>query len=68
MTYSSLPEEVRAAAERVLTRRQLDVYRLKANGLSERAIALKCRVTRRTVRDHLAEADIKIHRELEEAA
>lgn len=68
MSWNSLPPDVREAAERVLTEKQLHVYKLKANGVNERDIALICKVSRRTVRDHLSEADVKIHRELEEAA
>jgi DNA-binding CsgD family transcriptional regulator len=60
--------EVLEVAERVLTAKQLVAYKLSTNGMSERDIAIHLRISRRAVRDRLAEADVKIHRYLEEAA
>ena len=61
-TYHDLPLAIRQIAEHVLTPRQLTAYRLAANGMSERDIALHLGVTRRAVRDRLQEADVKIRR------
>lgn len=68
MSYNTLPPAVRQAAEKALTEKQLAAYKLNANGLSERHIAIQLRISRRAVRDRLAEADVKIQIALEEAA
>lgn len=60
MTYANLDPRIRAIAEEVLTAKQLTAYRLHANGLSEHNIAIMLRISRRAVRDRLAEADVKI--------
>lgn len=59
--YNQLPSHIRRIAETTLTPRQLTAYKLDANGMSERQIAIHLRISRRAVRDRLAEADIKIH-------
>lgn len=61
MTWSQLDPRIRALAETVLTQKQLVAYKLSANGMSERDIAIHCRVSRRAIRDRLLEADVKIH-------
>jgi DNA-binding CsgD family transcriptional regulator len=68
MSWQRLPTQVREAAERALTPKQLVTYKLNANGLSERQIAIHLKISRRAVRDRLAEADVKIQVALEEAA
>lgn len=60
MTWATLDPRIRTIAETVLSDRRLTIYKLHANGMSERHIALHARISRRAVRDHLAEADIKI--------
>lgn len=61
MTWNTLDPAIRQIAETVLTARQLTAYRMSINGASERTIAIHCKVSRRAIRDRLAEADIKIH-------
>lgn len=68
MSYSELNAETRGAAERVLTEKQFVAYKLSVNGMSERDMAIHLGITRRAVRDRLAEADIKIHRAIREDA
>lgn len=60
----------RAAAERVCTPKQLEVWRLRDRGLSLRSASLALGVSVSTVRGQLFEADRKIAIELakEEAA
>lgn len=65
MRYSDLTPEIREAAERVLTRKQLTTYKLSTNGLSERGIADHLGISRWAVRDRLAQADRKIYAELQ---
>lgn len=65
MTFAALPPDVRQVAEHVLTDKQLVAYKLSANGMSERAIAIHLRISRRAVRDRLAEADVKIQAHLQ---
>ena len=43
-----------------LTDKQLTAYKLSANGVREDVIAIYCGVSRRAIRDRLAEADVKI--------
>lgn len=62
MSWNQLDPTIRTIAQKVLTEKQLTAYRLAANGISERHIALHLGITRRAVRDRLAEADIKIRR------
>lgn len=68
MSYSKLELEIREIAERVLTEKQLVAYKLSANGMNERDMAIHLGISRRAVRDRLYEADIKIHRALKEEA
>lgn len=62
MTWLDLPAAIRAIAEETLTPLQLQTYKLSVNGMSERDIAVHANVSRRAIRDRLAEADIKIRR------
>jgi DNA-binding CsgD family transcriptional regulator len=68
VSWSSLPESVRTAAERELTRKQLDVLKLWANGHGTDRISLILGLSRSTVRDHLRRALQKIKPYMEEAA
>lgn len=59
--------EIMQVAENILTPKQFVAYKLNSNGMSERDIAIYLKISRRAVRDRLAEADVKIHRYLEAA-
>ena len=59
------PPEVRAVAKAVLTPRQLDTYRLAAQGWSLQRIALAQDVSKSTVASTLLRAKQKIALELE---
>jgi len=61
-SWSQLPPVIRAIAEEVLTPKQLETYKLAANGMTDREIAVLAKVSRRAIRDRLEEADIKIRR------
>lgn len=60
MSWNHLPPNIRHIAQTTLTPKQLTAYKLNANGMSERDIAIHLHITRRAVRDRLAEADVKI--------
>lgn len=62
MTWASLPRDVQAVAEQVLTRKQLDVFKLELAGATTRRTALMCGVSRWTVREHLDAAHDKLER------
>lgn len=51
-------------ARRVCTDRQFLAWAMREVGISEVSVALLMKVSRRTVRDHVAEAKVKIDREL----
>lgn len=68
MEWASLPIGVRVAAERELTRKQLDVLKLWANGYGTDRIALILGRDRSTVRQHLRSALRKMKPYLEEEA
>jgi DNA-binding CsgD family transcriptional regulator len=68
MSSSTLPAEVREAAERVLTRKQLDVFKLWCNGHGTARISLMLGVAEATVRGHLRRAQQKLVPYWEEAA
>jgi DNA-binding CsgD family transcriptional regulator len=61
--YSSLSAEVQTAAERVLTRKQLDVFKLHCAGCSYRRIATMLEIGVPTVRGHLDAAHHRLERE-----
>lgn len=67
MAYSSLPVAVREVAERVLTEKQLLVFKLRYNGASYVRISLIMGVSEATVRGHLRRAHQKIQPYMEEA-
>lgn len=56
MSYSKLPSDVRIAAESILTRKQLDVLKLKANGYSYVRISQMLDISEPTVRGHFRRA------------
>ena len=58
--WELLHPTIRHIAETTLTPKQLTAYRLHHNGISTHNIAILLRITRRAVRDRLAEADVKI--------
>ena len=68
MSYASLPALVRETAERELTRKQLDVLKLRYNGHSYVGISLVMGVSEATVRGHLRRAHQKLKSCLEVAA
>lgn len=63
MSWSSLPPDIRTTTERVLTRKQLDVFKLTLAGLGTRRISDMLLITRSTVRSHQHDA----HTALEQA-
>jgi DNA-binding CsgD family transcriptional regulator len=63
LSYQSLSPEVRAIAERVLTRKQLDVFKLHCAGCSYRRIATMLEIGVPTVRGHLDAAHHRLERE-----
>jgi DNA-binding CsgD family transcriptional regulator len=65
MAYSSLPVEVRQVAEQVLTRKQLDVFKLWCAGAGTARIGLMLDISEATARTHLRRARQKIQIEME---
>jgi DNA-binding CsgD family transcriptional regulator len=65
MAYSSLPSDVRSTAERVLTRKQLDVFKLWCAGTGTARIAIMLDVAEPTARAHLRRALQKIQLEMD---
>ena len=65
MSYAGLPDEVRTVAERVLTRKQLDVFRMRMNGAKWHQVQIVCEISepvaRRTYRraEQLIELEIR---------
>jgi hypothetical protein len=45
MSWSTLPAEVRVVAERVLTRKQLDVFRMRMNSASWSQVMIVCEIS-----------------------
>lgn len=45
MSWSTLPDEVRDVAERVLTRKQLAVFRMRMNGATWSQVMLTCEIS-----------------------
>lgn len=68
VTWASLPPETRAIAEEVLTRKQLDVFKLWANGYGAVRISLILGISEATVRGHLRRALQKLKPHIREAA
>lgn len=65
MSYADLPSDVRQAAESVLTRKQLDVFRLWSNGAGTARIATMLDVAEPVARRARDRAVQKVKLELE---
>ena len=65
MAYAELDERTREIAERVLTRKQLDVFKLWMSGLSPSGIALTVGISEPVARRTLTRAQQLIAIELE---
>lgn len=63
MSFATLPPDVREIAERTLTRKQLDVFKLHLAGCSYRRIATMLEIGVSTVRSHLDAAHHRLERE-----
>lgn len=68
MSYAQLEPATREAAERILTRKQLDVLKLWMNGNGTTRISLIMGVAEPTARAHLRRALQKLKPYMEEAA
>lgn len=68
MSWASLPLGVRVAAERELTRKQLDVLKLWVNGYGTTRISLILGVAEPTARAHLRRAQQKLKPYMEDTA
>ena len=68
MSFRSLPVEVREIAERVLTRKQLDVFRMRMNGASWNQVMTVCEVSEPVARRAYNRAAQKIELELRKDA
>lgn len=60
MSWNNLDPRIRQIAEQTLTHKQYVAYKLNANRMTERDMAILLGISRRAVRDRLAEADVKI--------
>lgn len=65
MSYADLPTDVRMAAESILTRKQLTVLRLAANGMGTAKIAAYMEISEPVARRHKERAIQKIQIHLE---
>jgi DNA-binding CsgD family transcriptional regulator len=68
MSYATLPPDVRETAERVLTRKQLDVFKLWCAGAGTARIGIMLDVSEATARTHLRRARQKITMEMRKDA
>jgi DNA-binding CsgD family transcriptional regulator len=68
MAYSDLDTSTRQTAERVLTRKQLDVFKLWMSGVGTARIAIMLDVSQSTARTHLARAMQKLEIEKRKVA
>lgn len=66
MGFTDLPPELRTTAQRVLTRKQLDVLKLRLAGMSFRAIGNTLDVDEATVRGHWQRAVRKLRPHVEQ--
>ena len=64
MSFASLPLEVREVAERLLTRKQLDVFRMRMNGASWNQVMTVCEVSEPVARRTYNRAAQKIELEI----
>jgi DNA-binding CsgD family transcriptional regulator len=71
MSYSKLPADVREFAERALTRKQLDVFKLWCAGVGTARIGIMLDISESTARGHLRRAlqklDLEARRVLDES-
>lgn len=65
MSYATLPTHIREVAEEVLTRKQLDVFRLWSNGASATRISIMLDVSETRARYVIRRAAQKVHLEIE---
>lgn len=65
MSYATLPPAVRETAERVLTRKQLDVFKLWCAGVSSSRIAIMLSISEPRARAIANRANQKIRIEME---
>lgn len=63
MTYATLPPRVREIAERVLTEKQLEAFRLEQDGLGLRLIARHLDIAKPSVEARIDAAHRKLRRE-----
>ena len=68
MSFQSLSPEIKELAERELTRKQLDVFKLWLAGAGTTRIALMLDIAEPTARGHLTRAKQKLKPYLEDAA
>lgn len=68
MSWNSLPPEARAIAERELSPRQLDVFKLWMAGCGYKRIGVMLDISPSTARDHLARALQKLRPHMQRAA
>lgn len=60
MSYDDLPAEVREVAEEILSRSQLEAFRLECDGHGTMTIARRLMLTRSAVRDRLHNAHTRL--------
>jgi DNA-binding CsgD family transcriptional regulator len=60
VSYGSLPQDIRTTAERILTQKQLDVFKLWCGGAGTARIATMLDVSEPVARRHLSRARQKI--------
>jgi DNA-binding CsgD family transcriptional regulator len=68
VSYATIPPEMRQVAERILTRKQLDVFKLSCAGAGSARIAIMLDIAESTARSHLRRAHQKIKLEMEREA
>lgn len=60
MSWNTLDPDIRETAELVLTRKQLDVLKLRLADIAEVRIAYMLSISRRSVRTHLEAAHLRL--------
>ena len=68
MSYSTLPVNIRETAEAVLTRKQLDVFKLWCAGAGTARIAIILGIAEPTARAHLTRAKQKLNEHMTKEA
>lgn len=64
MAWRDLDPGFRAACERALTEKQLEVVKLRAGGMGFRQIARALGITREAARDRWRQAELRIRQEI----